>query len=369
MAKAFVSMNPTENFTTLPLVSIIVPVFNGERYLRESLDSMLAQTYPQTEVLVMDDASTDTTPAIIASYGDKVNSHRQPQNRGIYGNVNDGLAMARGEYIAVYHADDIYHSMIVEHEVAFLERYPEAGAVFCQDIFIDAQGREYGRLELPPEVRGGRPLPYPVILNALLQYKNLFLCCPTSMVRAAVYRDVGTYRDKEFRNNADLEMWLRIAEKYSIGILEEYLLRYRHGHSSSSQRYHYLRTDPERHFQITDLYLDPRGRTVATPAALAAHAAHRAEDRLMRTINHYILDQCREARTILRQVQAGQILGSPRIQRGRLLVLFLLLQILLRAPRVPLIAHLFYRRWHIKKYDLKKPFTQRLFNCGEASRL
>src|SRR5947209_16553719 len=97
-----------------PLVSIIVPVFNGERYLRESLDSILGQTYPRTEVLVMDDASTDGTPRIVASYGNNVRYRRQRENRGIYGNSNDGVAVARGELVAVYHADDVYLPTVVE---------------------------------------------------------------------------------------------------------------------------------------------------------------------------------------------------------------------------------------------------------------
>ena len=106
-------------------MSIIVPVYNGEQYLRESLDSILAQTYPITEILVMDDASTDGTAAILESYGDRIRVIRQPQNRGIYANANDGIAMAQGEYIAIYHADDVYLPTMVEQEVEFLERYPD----------------------------------------------------------------------------------------------------------------------------------------------------------------------------------------------------------------------------------------------------
>src|SRR5712691_7114902 len=94
----------TDKSSALALVSVIVPVYNGEKYLRESLDSILAQTYQHTEVLVMDDCSTDGTPAILESYGDRVRIFRQPHNRGIYGNANDGVAMAQGKYIAIYHA-------------------------------------------------------------------------------------------------------------------------------------------------------------------------------------------------------------------------------------------------------------------------
>ena len=136
-----------------PLVSVVVPVFNGARYLRSSLDTILAQTYPRVEVLVMDDASTDETPAILASYGDRLRHIRQPENRGIYGNTNDGIAAAEGNYIAFYHADDLYDPEIVAAEVDYLERHPAAGAVFCKDILIDPEGREVLRVELPEEVR------------------------------------------------------------------------------------------------------------------------------------------------------------------------------------------------------------------------
>jgi GT2 family glycosyltransferase len=339
---------------TLPLVSIIIPVYNSERFLRESLDSILAQTYPRIEVIVMDDASTDSSPEIVLSYGDQVKYHRQTQNRGIYGNVNDGIALAEGELIAVYHADDIYEPAMVEREVAAWRRFPSVGAIFCMDTFVNATGQPYGKLTLPPEVAGDRPLHYPVILNALLTYKNRFLICPTSMVPTAVYRALGGYRDAEFRNTADLEMWLRIARKYPVVIVEEYLLRYRHGHGSSSHRYHHLRTTAENFFRIMDLYLDEGDHLLATPEALAAYEAHRAQDNLMIVVNHYILGQRDEARIALRRVSLKRLIGSPRIQRIRMLILCLAMHVLVRVPRMRAVADLFYRRWHVKTFGQQK---------------
>ncbi len=143
-----------------PLVSVIVPVYNGARYLRESLDSILRQSYASVEVIVMDDASADETPAIIASYGDRIRSVRQPANLGQFDNVNAGIGLARGELIAVYHADDVYEPHIVRREVEFLEAHPEVGAVFCLDVFVDQENREYGRLELPRDLRGHGVLTY-----------------------------------------------------------------------------------------------------------------------------------------------------------------------------------------------------------------
>ncbi len=347
-----------EGNSASPLVTIIVPVFNAERYLRESLDSILAQTYAPTEVLVMDDASTDSTPATIAAYGDRVRYHRQLHNLKMYGNWNAGIALAAGDYIAIYHADDVYDPRIVEREVAFLQRYPEAGAVFCKDIFIDPEGREVGRLSLPRELRGERPLDYPTILNALLRYKNRFLRCPSNMVRASVYQDVGGYRDAaEFGTASDLEMWLRIAQKYPIGILDEYLLRYRQGHSSSGERYNQLRTDEEYHLRIMDLYLSQGGRAVATPSALTAHEAHRAEDQLMRVISLYILGRTAEARGLLATVQWQRILASPAVQRDRLSILFLFLQALVRLPRIPALADLFREHWHSDTHAARSRLT------------
>ena len=336
-----------------PTVSIVVPVYNGSRYLREALDSILAQTYRPLEVIVMDDASTDDTPDILAEYGDTIRVVRQTQNRGMFKTTNAGIALARGELIAVYHSDDIYLPMIVEQEVAFLERHPEAGAVFASDIFVDPHGREYGRLALPPDVPGDRPLDYELILNALLTHKNRFLRCPTAMVRASVYRDVGVYRADEFHIIADEEMWLRIARRYPIGILGAHLLRYRHFHGNATQAYHHLRTEPEIHFRILDEYLVAGGQTLATRQALAAHEAHRAEDRLMIAVNHYIAGAPGQARTILSDVRLRCLLGSPVVRRVRLLVLWLGLQVLCRLPHIEPVGRAFYRRWHTKASPLQ----------------
>lgn len=331
---------------TWPLVSVVVPVFNGGEYLRESLDSILAQSYGRIEVLVMDDASTDETPAVVASYDDRVRSHRQAHTRGQFGNVNDGIALANGQLVAVYHGDDVYLPEIVEREVAFLLEHPESGAVFASDIFIDRDGRELGRLELPPELRGAGPFDYATILNCLLTYKNPFLRCPSSMVHASVYAEVGGYRDQEFDNTSDLEMWLRIARRYPIGILEEHLFLYRRGHSSSSERYHHLRTEPSRFFPIMDLYLAGGDQQLARPEALAAFRAHMAEDRLLVAVSHYILGRRRDAAQILGGLRSRDLAGSRRVQRFRLLGLLAVLRLLVRLPRSSLVAGLFYGRWH-----------------------
>ncbi|HEY1754529.1 MAG TPA: glycosyltransferase [Bryobacteraceae bacterium] len=329
-----------------PLVSIVVPAYNAERFLRASLDSIIGQTYPAIEILVMDDASTDGTGEIARSYGDRITYHRQPQNRGQFGNVDDGVARARGKYIAVYHADDVYLPEIVARETAFLEAHPGAGAVFAIEIFIDGDGRERGRLELPPEVHGRELLDYATVLNTLLCYKNRIFCGPSSMIRASVYRSIGPYRGREFPVAGDFEMFLRIARKHPVGILDQHLMRYRWGHGNADQMDRRLRTTEEPYFSIMDEHLREGGLSMARRDALAAHEAHRAEDALMRSVNCYILDRRASMKPILREISLRQILGSPKVQRYRLSALYLGLLALARLPYVPAVARLFRNRWY-----------------------
>lgn len=336
---------PAARSDSLPLVTVVVPVLDGERHLRESLDSILGQGYPRLEVIVMDDGSTDATPEIVASYGDRLQYVRQPSRRGIYGNANDGIARARGDLVGVFHADDVYLPTLVEREVEWLAAHPDAGAVFCCDVFVDAEGRELGRLSLPPELRCGRPLGYATVVNALLAHKNAFLRCPTALVRASVYRELGGYRDEEFKNTSDLEMWLRIARTRPLGVLDEHLLLYRRGHGSSSERYHGARTDPDRFFTIMDLELRGPAASVARPDALRAYEAHRAQDVVMRAGSHYIAGDSASARRLLAaELRIARLLASGSVERGRLLVLAVALRVLSRLPRSSALASLLARR-------------------------
>jgi len=327
-------------------VSVVVPVLNGARFLRECLDSILGQTYPLHEVIVMDDGSTDETPAIVASYGDRLRYVRQPETRGIYGNANDGIALATGDLIAVFHADDAYLPEIVEREVAWLERHGDAAVVFASDVFVDENGRELDELVLPREVRGSRPLDYATVFNALLTYTNCFLRTPTALVRASVYRELGAYRATELKNTAELDMWLRISHRYALGTLEERLIRRRRHSESSAGRYHRLRTDQFRFFEIMDAELADGGRSVATPEALRAYEGHRAVDSVLRAVNHYILGDRQGARQVLGEVQLGTLRAAPQVERGRMIVLTIGLRALVRLPTIRAARRLLARHWY-----------------------
>jgi glycosyltransferase involved in cell wall biosynthesis len=339
---------------TRPLVSVLVPAFNAARYLREAVDSILGQSYPNVEVLLLDDASSDETGSIAATYGGRIRYVRQPKNLGIYDNVNVGIGLARGDFIATYHADDFYSPTIVSTQVEFFELHPDVGAVFCSDIFVDAAGREYGRLRLPDEVRGERPLDYATVLNGVLTYKNRFLVCPSAMVRASVHQAVGVYQQSLYGIASDLDMWLRIARRYPIAVLESHLMSYRHFHGNASQRYDELRTAPEAFFTVMDAILS-RDVGVATRQALTNYEAHRSEDRIMAAISHYIKEEIGESRASLRAVRLRPLLRARAVQRGRLLILYFSLVLLTRIRRSELLARFFKNRWHLKRPPAAPP--------------
>jgi glycosyltransferase involved in cell wall biosynthesis len=108
------------------LISCIVPVFNGERYLAEALDSVLAQTYRPLEIIVADDGSTDGTPAVSASYGDRVSYRSQP-TAGPAATRNLGLRVARGAFVALLDADDLWHQEKLARQMARFAARPEVG--------------------------------------------------------------------------------------------------------------------------------------------------------------------------------------------------------------------------------------------------
>jgi hypothetical protein len=131
-----------------------------------------------------------------------------------------------------------------------------------------------------------------------------------------------------------------------VGTLEERLYLRRRSSSSSARRYHRLRTDPFRFFDIMDAELASGGREVARPEALRAYEAHRAVDCTLRAVNHYILGDRKAARRVLRETSLRSLAASGKIQRGRMLVLALAMRVLVAVPRIPAVARLLERHWY-----------------------
>lgn len=128
----------------MPLVSVGLPVYNGERYLREALDALLAQTLSDFEIIVSDNASTDATPSIARAYADRdrrVRYHRNPRNLGAAPNFNQILDLAQGTYFRWHACDDLVLPTFLERCVAVLEAQPEVVLCHTHVLIVDAEGR------------------------------------------------------------------------------------------------------------------------------------------------------------------------------------------------------------------------------------
>lgn len=203
-----------------PRVSVVIPAYNAARYLPQAIDSVLAQTFRDYEVIVVDDGSTDDTPRVLSWYEDEVAVIRQP-NQGRAAARNAGIAAARGEYIAFLDADDLWLPEKLERQLALFRRRPEIGWAYCDYRRLNEKGPEettYLRR------RGLQPPPEGWILPELLATGVAWTM--TVVVRRECFGRVGLF-DPSFPVAQDYDMWLRLAAEYEVGCVNEPLALYR----------------------------------------------------------------------------------------------------------------------------------------------
>lgn len=213
---------------TAPRVSVVMSVYNDEPFLREAIDSILAQTFRDFEFIIINDGSSDASPAILASYSDpRIRVIHNEQNIGLTKSLNRGLREARGELIARFDANDASLPERFGKQVAFLDAHPEVAVAGVQMMVIDVAGRRLRRAE------SRRPMTDTGV--AWWQMFTAPLGHPASMFRRrVVLEELGGY-DEEFRTGQDAELWFRVVERgYRITTLPERLLALRFDRRSIS---------------------------------------------------------------------------------------------------------------------------------------
>lgn len=285
-----------------PLVCICVPTYNSANTVRETLASILAQTYPNLIVHVSDNASVDDTLKIIESIADgRVRIHRQEKNIGAEGNFNRCIQLAEGKYTAIFHADDIYEPEMVAKQVAFLEANPGVGAVFTEAATIDEQGVPLGAIGRAPDSEGYVTyFGFHKLLQSMLLHHN-FLVCPSVMVRTEIYKDeIREWGSSLFRSSSDIDTWLRLARKQPIAVLGERLMRYRISRAQFSDAIR-NRTERADFFLVMDHYLDrPEVRSFITKDDLRHYGWLERHERVSRALNLFVLGRLSEANDLLK---------------------------------------------------------------------
>jgi len=207
-------------------VSVLIPNYNRAHMLQDAVRSVLAQTYQDFEILVVDDGSTEDIPAALMLFGERVRYIRQ-ENAGPAAARNLGLRYATGRYIAFLDNDDLWLPRKLERQVDALQRQPDLGMVSCQAFVMDDDARVLARC---PQ---GADRPTPVVSLAELAEQNAIVGGGSSeMVRAEAMHEISGF-DVGIRFVEDWDCWLRLARRWQIWMVPEPLSYYRlnaHGH-------------------------------------------------------------------------------------------------------------------------------------------
>lgn len=212
-----------------PAISVILPVFNGARFLREALDSLLSQTFSDFEIIAVDDGSTDRSAEVLAEFAahdSRVRVISRP-NTGIVGALADACSAARGEFLARMDADDICMPARFASQIAYIRTHPECVAVGGAVVFTDPEARPLLRSQLAPDHEG--------IVSQLLSGNGGALIHPAVMFRRSTVVAAGAYRE-EFRHVEDLDLFLRLMAHGRLANLPVTVLHYRQHLGSINHR-------------------------------------------------------------------------------------------------------------------------------------
>lgn len=218
LSKYAIPPHPIEPLETTEKVSVIIPTFNRSNYIRESIDSVLEQTYPNKEIIVVNDGSTDETADVLKDYLDKI-IYIEKENGGKSSAINVALQRASGKYVWVFDDDDIAFKRKLEIQVRCFQRNSDIGLVHTAAIAF-ASGQQEQNMDILNRAR--------INNRNVLQYKlrgNVFFS-PTVMVKRECFNKVGLWNE-EFVRAQDYEMWTRIASEYKTEHLRVPTIFYR----------------------------------------------------------------------------------------------------------------------------------------------
>lgn len=200
-----------------PKASVIIPAYNKAAFTIKTVESVLAQTYKNLEIIVVDDGSTDQTRSLLAPYQDRIR-YIYKENGGACSARNLGLKVASGKYIGFLDCDDLYVNDKIARSVEFLEKNPDCGFVHTGVDLIDAHDRIVGRFVYAKASRMDRLVPFLIMEN--------FVSNPTVVVRRDCFVIVGSF-DENIFTPADWDLWIRLAERYKAGFINAPLSQYR----------------------------------------------------------------------------------------------------------------------------------------------
>ena len=213
------------------IASILMPVYNGERYLPEAIDSVLAQSFADFEFIIVDDGSTDNSPDIIRAYKDKrIRYIRLPQHMGISHALNHGLQYAEGELIFRMDADDFCFPQRIQCQINFMRQHPDVSICGSDTELIDEDGMVIGHRN----VKEGDQR-----IKIVLFFGETSLAHPTVVMRKGFLKKHRVQYSESYLHAEDYELWCRCTAFCTFDNVPEALVQYRHHSHSVSKAYRY----------------------------------------------------------------------------------------------------------------------------------
>jgi glycosyltransferase involved in cell wall biosynthesis len=199
-----------------PFITVVIPAYNAERTIRRAIDSVVLQNYPDLEIIIVDDASSDGTARVVEAHRDRrIKLLRLPENLGECGAMNAGIAEARGDYVAFLDADDEWLATKLSKQIATFEQSPKASFVTCACHYVDTSGHPYRLFGMPPHGLD------PSQAWRMLLSKS-FVAKPCVVARTQSLKSVGPF-DTTLRVAGDQDMWIKLASVGEIAIVPEVL--------------------------------------------------------------------------------------------------------------------------------------------------
>jgi glycosyltransferase involved in cell wall biosynthesis len=255
--------NIDEAMNLKSLVSIISPCYNGAKYLRGFLDSVIAQTYRPIELIFVDDGSTDNTKEIFESYRETFEKTKiypiyiYQENAGQASAINQGLCIYKGEYLMWSDSDDILLPQNIEIKVDYLEKHPEKGFVLCQGVSVKSGDLNTGMKILKRQA--DEPLDNMELFEDLILERNVVYVPATIMVRRqAVIKAIPSLRIYESRQGQNWQLMLPLAYCCEYGLIRKPLFKYvihedSHSHSERTYNEQILRSEEFEKLIITTI--------------------------------------------------------------------------------------------------------------------
>ena len=250
-----------------PLVCICIPNYNGEETISATLNSLLSQTYTNIIIKIYDNASTDSSLKILRGFEAKYSNvyvFESRVNIGAEANFTRCIENMEGEYAAIYHSDDIYLPTIVEEQVAYLKSDENMVAVSSNAFRYDSHNQkksvlyDFSNLEFQSGIF--KINSKPDFLKFILRNGNV-INCPSVMSRTEIYKKhIVFWNGEVFKTSADLDVWLRMSEMGSFGIIEKPLINYRVSTSSYSYNLARVRMNRSDMFLVLDSYMSSDDR-------------------------------------------------------------------------------------------------------------